>query len=172
MGNVIDKTDRDNSIQIKYRPMHFFWPNYEFISDKIYDKEIKIFDRIYQYLLAESLKNWFVKISLADDWIKDILKDSNEIDTSSFEYKNMLTERVDKYNEDYIDRFKWNWYKFYLHDGIFVLLDNSIFNKDIKECVFLWKELIKERTKSSVLDVLSSLGNTVKDKTNRIAAIF
>ena len=129
---------------------------YEYISDTVYEKELNLFNQINEYLITQWVMGLQKDITINDDWIKKILAFSKELDSTSPDYNEMLIDWVDKYNEDYIDRFNWTWYKFNLRNWTFVLLDTTERDAKFKDNVFssVWE--IKSSSWVSMVDLFKS----------------
>jgi len=129
---------------------------YEYISDTIYEKELNLFNQINEYLIMQWVMGTQKDITITDNWIKEILANSKELDSVSSNYNEMLEEWVDKYNEDYIDRFHWTWYKFDFKHGKFVLLDTAERDAKFKDKVFSSVWAVKWSSWVSMVDLFKS----------------
>ncbi len=152
---------------------HQLKSEYEYISETIYAKDEKLFNQIYWYLVTQWVMGAEKEITINDDWIKEILVNSKELDSTSPNYDEMLKEWVDKYNEDYIDRFHGTWYKFDFKHGKFVLLDTTERDAKFKDKVFSSVWAVKWSTWVSMVDLFKSFvpNKTPKSEAERVKVI-
>ena len=159
---------------------------YEYLSNTIYQKDVECFNKIYDYLVKQAVEDGSKIMKFDDENIKNILKDSKEINTNinGVDYKKTLIEWIDKYTEDYIDRLHGHWYKFYLYDDVFVLTSSSNSEIESKKLARYKISPIKSVTGVSIVDLFKSLGpvklsvseakwvSNVNKNLKKIAAMF
>ena len=117
--------------------------DYDYLSEDIDSKEVKIFDRIYKYLIdsnmANLLKSWYdceywEYIKINNPQIEIILSESREISDKIGEWKNsyeVISEWIDKYNEYDIENNEWHKYSLYVDDGEIKLMERKYISKKL-----------------------------------------